>query len=462
MTALNVDFKEPENLETYIIKDGLKVVEHFFDLPLDWSNPGGSKKIKVFARQCIPTDKARTPEDQAKLPIVLYLQGGPGFEVPLVKQGGFGGELYKAGYQVLWLDQRGTGLSTPLSADTLPSDVKTAQEIANYTKFFRADSIVKDCEAIRRTLLGSRENEADRKWTTLGQSYGGFLTLTYLSFHPEGLKESWLTGGLAPVALKEPGLVYQKLMPGLVKRNEIYYRKYPQDVARVRKIVSYLETNKVITPNGSTLSLARFQLLGMDLGRQGGIDDVHQIVFRAAHELATLGKLSYKMIQTIEQANSTDGNPIYAILQEPAYTQGAAARWAGKRAIQSHPQFSWDHVKSLSEDQPLYFIGEMMIPEIFDDFAALRPFKEAVEILAEDDSWAPLYDLDQLAKNEVKATAVTYTEDLFVDFELAQDTARRVKGLEQYITNQLYHDGLRANPVDVLGKLWELSRREYD
>ena len=63
---------------------------------------------------------------------------------------------------------------------------------------------------------------------------------------------------------------------GLVKRNEIYYKKYPQDVARVRKIVSYLETNKVVTPNGSTLSLARFQLLGMDLGRQGGIDDIHR------------------------------------------------------------------------------------------------------------------------------------------------------------------------------------------
>lgn len=103
-----------------------------------------------------------------------------------------------------------------------------------------------------------------------------------------------------------------------------------------------------------------------------------------------------------------------------------------------------------------------MLPEIFDDFAALRPFKEAVEILAEDSSWAPLYDLDQLAKNEVKASAVTYTEDMFVDFELAQDTARRVKGLEQYITNQLFHDGLRANPGDVLSKLWELSKREYD
>lgn len=105
-------------------------MEHFFNLPLDWSDPDGSTKIEVFMRQCIPTDKAKSPEDQAKLPIsasllvafcglacsvfawrgkpgtdmstftVLYLQGGPGFEVPLVKRGGFGGELYKAGYQV--------------------------------------------------------------------------------------------------------------------------------------------------------------------------------------------------------------------------------------------------------------------------------------------------------------------------------------------------------------------------
>lgn len=34
---------------------------------------------------------------------------------------------------------------------------------------------VRDCEAIRKTLLGNE------KWTVVGQSYGGFCAVTYLS-----------------------------------------------------------------------------------------------------------------------------------------------------------------------------------------------------------------------------------------------------------------------------------------
>jgi hypothetical protein len=49
-----------------------------------------------------------------------------------------------------------------------------------------------------------------------------------------------------------------------------------------------------------------------------------------------------------------------------------------------------------------------MLPEMFDDYAGFRPWKEVAHILAEDNSWGPLYDLDQLARNEVKVSAVTY------------------------------------------------------
>lgn len=54
-------------LVTYPITEGVKVVERFFEVPLDYSNPAG-EKIVVFARQEIPIQKARSPEDQAKLP----------------------------------------------------------------------------------------------------------------------------------------------------------------------------------------------------------------------------------------------------------------------------------------------------------------------------------------------------------------------------------------------------------
>jgi hypothetical protein len=48
--------------------------------------------------------------------------------------------LMDKGYQVLQLDQRGTGLSTPISGGTL-ADVGTIEEQAEYVKLFRADNI---------------------------------------------------------------------------------------------------------------------------------------------------------------------------------------------------------------------------------------------------------------------------------------------------------------------------------
>lgn len=44
---------------------------------------------------------------------------------------------------------------------------------------------------------------------------------------------------------------------------------------------------------------------------------------------------------------------------------------------------------------------------MFDDFANLRSLKGAADILAKYDGWGPLYDEEQLARNEVKVTAAT-------------------------------------------------------
>jgi hypothetical protein len=43
------------------------VVERFFQVPLDYSNPSG-EKIVIFARQSIPISKAKTKADEEKLP----------------------------------------------------------------------------------------------------------------------------------------------------------------------------------------------------------------------------------------------------------------------------------------------------------------------------------------------------------------------------------------------------------
>ncbi len=116
---------------------------------------------------------------------------------------------------------------------------------------------MKDCEAIRQLILGDRENPEDRKWTLLGQSFGGFCAITYLSFFSEGIKEAFLTGGLAPL-VDDPDAVYSALarkvyvtnttggvlficfniIDRVMKRNKIYYEKYPRDVKRVCSHVS--------------------------------------------------------------------------------------------------------------------------------------------------------------------------------------------------------------------------------
>ena len=72
-------------------------------------------------------------------------------------------------------------------------------------------NIVKDCEAIRKILIGDKEKPEDRKWTIFGQSFGGFCAITYLSYYSEGLTEVFLAGGLAPL-VDRPDAVYQALV----------------------------------------------------------------------------------------------------------------------------------------------------------------------------------------------------------------------------------------------------------
>ena len=58
-------------------------------------------------------------------------------------------------------------------------------------------------------MLLAKQVASERKWSLLGQSFGGFIALNYLSFFPDALNEVFLTGGLAPI-VKDPDSVYEK------------------------------------------------------------------------------------------------------------------------------------------------------------------------------------------------------------------------------------------------------------
>lgn len=91
-----------------------------------------------------------------------------------------------------------------------------------------------DCEAIRKILTADFPEEK-QKWSLLGQSFGGFCCVSYLSKFPEGLREVFTSGGLPPLA--GPDVVYEKLFGKVKERNGAYYRKYPEDIQRVKDII---------------------------------------------------------------------------------------------------------------------------------------------------------------------------------------------------------------------------------
>src|SRR6185369_249955 len=139
-------------------------------------------------------------------------------------------------HRVLLLDQRGTGRSTPISATTVAG--QSDADLAAYLRHFRADSIVADCEVLRREVAGGE------RWFTLGQSYGGFCTMTYLSQAPAGLRGCYVTGGL-------PGLtataddVYARTFPRVAAKSTAFYARYPGDAAAVRAIADHLGAEDV-------------------------------------------------------------------------------------------------------------------------------------------------------------------------------------------------------------------------
>ncbi len=162
---------------------GLVLTDHEVTVPLDHASPDG-EQITVFARE------VADPDGRDK-PFLVFLQGGPGSEAPRpTRHPTSPGWLDRAlqDYRVLMFDQRGTGRSTPIG--TLPG--LTPQQQADHLAHFRADSIVRDAELVRQALGVDR-------WSVLGQSFGGFCSLTYLSFAPEGLREVFFTGGVPPV-----------------------------------------------------------------------------------------------------------------------------------------------------------------------------------------------------------------------------------------------------------------------
>ena len=143
-------------------------------------------------------------------------------------------------------------------------------------------------------------------------------------------------------------------------------------------------------------------------------------------------------------------------MHEACYAQGGPTNWAAQRVRAEFPQF--DAVAALDSDEPLLFTGEMIYPWMFENDPVLKPLAEAGEILAQRDTWPRLYDAERLRANEVPAAAAIYFDDMYVPVEFSVPTARTIRGLRPWVTNEYEHDGLRVSGGEVLDRLIAMVR----
>jgi pimeloyl-ACP methyl ester carboxylesterase len=398
---------------------GAILTEREHTVPLDHAHPGG-QTITVFTRELA----APGGEDK---PYLLFLQGGPGSEAtrPTAPPSGWQKRAI-ADYRVLLIDQRGTGRSTPVG--DIPGDTPEAQ--AAYMTHLRADGIVRDAELIRQELGVDR-------WSILGQSFGGFCSMTYLSIAPDGLREAFITGGLSPIG-RAIDDVYAATWVRLKERQAAYFARYPGDRDRVREILRRLDDEDVRLPGGDRLTARRFLQMGNKLGDSAGFEAIHHVV--------ELPFASRAFLHDAEDAAPRFArNPIYATLHESSYADGVPTRWSGQRTMPDQA----------AEER--WFTAEHIFPWMWEDYSGLRSHREAAHLLAEH-PWPKLYDADVLARNEVPVAATIYVNDLYVERRFAEETASQIRGLRPWITNEFEHNGLRADGERVLGRLIDLVR----
>ena len=409
--------------------------QHNFQLPLDHHQPDG-QQIAVFARELVTLAK-----DKQDLPWLVFFQGGPGFQSP--RASGESGWLKRLlqDYRVLLLDQRGTGHSSVINQDTLAN--LSASEQADYLTHFRADSIVRDAEAIRIKFN-------IEKWATFGQSFGGFCTLTYLSLFPDSLLRCYVTGGI-PSITRDADDVYQATYNRVTDKNNDFFAQFPDAQQMCCEIAQYLLENAVTLPNGQRFTVEQFQLIGINLGRSGANLPLYYLLESAFITCNGQRQLSYSFLNQMQQEQGYLTNPIYAILHESIYCQGFASNWSAHRVREQHARFNYQ------VGSAFMFTGEMVYPWMFEQLETLKPLRATANLLAEKQDWGHLYDATVLSENRVPLACAAYADDMYVELDYTRETLANIPMAKAWITNEYEHNGIGVDGEKILSRLVEMA-----
>lgn len=458
----------------------------------DWKNqPTKVTEVK---------DDGNTFRVEADKPIAVYLVGGPGSDNPPLVNSEVTDHYLALGFQVLFMDYRGTGSSTLQRADDLdPVAFKNnamaykngvtptlagldAETQAERLTWFRQDNIVRDLEAIRKSLVDHGITTA-KKWTLVGQSYGGWVSFTYLSFYPEALHMAIVTGGIPPVG-QEADDVYTNTYNTVIKACDNFYAEFPEHEEHVRRIIKHIHDRNTPyqMPGGGILTPERFLCVGRTLGTTNGNGKVDSAITSCTTDLKDAnenytGQLSFKTLEKIESWLRFEERPLYAILQEPIYTERPlrASNWSAEKIGNSLDKYWWLKSGALDralspktaedkafaeehfDNKRIYLSAEHVYHFHYDQFHALQPLKQAAEILASKDDWPPIFDINQLRQNKVPISSLSYDKDMFIDGQMSHKTLDKMENshIEAMFSPTLMHTALKDTTDKVLPPLWE-------
>ncbi|MEN0023323.1 MAG: alpha/beta fold hydrolase [Microbacterium sp.] len=391
----------------------LAIEEHTLTVPLVWDDPADTRTIDIFARVV-------TRDGGDSLPYLVYLQGGPGHEAPRPFHSSTAPAWLDealAHYRVVMLDQRGTGLSTPVGDDDLS---RGASAVAEYLTHLRADSIVRDCEAMREHLGAIT-------WSVLGQSFGGFTTLAYLSTDASSLADVFITGGLSAVG-RHPDDVYALCYDKMRDASERYYRRFPEHRDRMRRLVDHADAGDIVLPDGEVVSRSRLRSVGSALGMNEGWQTLWSLLERDPRSNA----FRYDLMNAMPYGGR---NPLYFVFHESSYADGHATRWSAER---TEPDDFRDDVT--------LFTGEHIRRDWTETVPAFQPWREVALELAEFE-WPRLYDRVAIETSGATGAAAVYANDVYVPLEFSMETGRLLPGVELWVTSEHEHNGLRSGPV---------------
>ncbi|KRA25197.1 aminopeptidase [Microbacterium sp. Root61] len=399
----------------------LTVHDHILTVPLVWSDPADGRTIDIHAAVV-------TREGGENLPFLVFLQGGPGHEAPRPfhsPSGPFWLDAALQHYRVVMLDQRGTGLSTPVGDGDLE---RGTAALAEYITHLRADAIVRDCEAVRAHL------GADT-WSVLGQSFGGFTTLAYLSTDAVSLEHVYITGGLSAVG-RHPDDIYSLTYDKMRTESAKYYRRFPAHRDALRRVIDLADAGGLTLPGGEVVSVSRVRSLGSLLGTNDGWQTLWSLLELEPHTNAFRHDFAAAMPFGTR-------NPLYYVFHESSFADGYATRWSADRVEPA--DFAAD---------PTLLTGEHVRLEWLDTVPGFQPWRDVTLALA-DFEWPRLYDAAAIAASGARGAAAVYANDVFVPLEFSMETAGLLPGVTPWITSEHEHNGLRSG--DVLSRLIDIA-----